>query len=384
MAQSSVIETGVDKLVALIKQNKRISVPDAAKLLNVSRVVIEEWADFLEEEGIISIEYKFTTPYLVDRVLSKKEVEEKIKEFKGKKEGFVRKAEVALSLLDEKGEVFGKLREDFKKLKDELGKDLQSVQEELKLLEQYNNEKRDIDNQVRQQENIFKEKIAQMEAQIAKERQRFAEILTDIKSQEDVLGKEKVKALSMRETIKAAEDSVDKYEKTVSDIKSRLGSEEHTIKDVEQHLERLKGSADSERKDVEQKNRQMQELMQKSQEQERKIVELQENIIKKTLSKNKVITRGAEAGKNSATKLKRFMANYDKIEKYLTKINADRDHLRQELDELIKKARTVNLISKATDVKNVLPDLQKKFVQVEKDKSSFEKEVGKLKSIIRL
>ena len=46
MEQSSIIQTGVDRLVQLVKQSKRISVPDAAKTLNVSKVVVEEWADF--------------------------------------------------------------------------------------------------------------------------------------------------------------------------------------------------------------------------------------------------------------------------------------------------------------------------------------------------
>ena len=62
MVKDSLLKTGVDRLVSLIQEKKRISVPEAAKELGVSQIVVEEWADFLEEDGIISIEYKFATP----------------------------------------------------------------------------------------------------------------------------------------------------------------------------------------------------------------------------------------------------------------------------------------------------------------------------------
>ena len=79
----SVIETGVDKLVALVNKNGRISSYDAVKELGVSNTVVMEWADYLEEEGIISIEYKFTKPFLVARKIAKKDLQEKAKEFSG-------------------------------------------------------------------------------------------------------------------------------------------------------------------------------------------------------------------------------------------------------------------------------------------------------------
>ena len=50
---SSIIETGVDKLVSLINAKGRVSSQDAAIQLGVSTIVIMEWADFLEEEGIL-------------------------------------------------------------------------------------------------------------------------------------------------------------------------------------------------------------------------------------------------------------------------------------------------------------------------------------------
>ena len=72
---SGIIETGVDKLVNIVRERGRIALADAAKELGVSTTVIQEWVEFLEEEGIISVEYKLTKPFLVERKLTKKEVD---------------------------------------------------------------------------------------------------------------------------------------------------------------------------------------------------------------------------------------------------------------------------------------------------------------------
>jgi len=61
--EESVI-TGVDKLVNIIKDKKKISIDKAAKLTGVNPARISEWADFLEEEGIIDIK-----PGLVNTLL---------------------------------------------------------------------------------------------------------------------------------------------------------------------------------------------------------------------------------------------------------------------------------------------------------------------------
>lgn len=58
------ITTAIDTLVDLIKTRKKITLEDASKELGIPEQVIDEWATFLEEEGIIEKIYKFTTPYL--------------------------------------------------------------------------------------------------------------------------------------------------------------------------------------------------------------------------------------------------------------------------------------------------------------------------------
>ena len=67
----AVIETGVDKLVSLINSKKKVTVKESAKELGVGVSVIEEWADFLEEEGIINIDHKLTRSELIFKEMPK-------------------------------------------------------------------------------------------------------------------------------------------------------------------------------------------------------------------------------------------------------------------------------------------------------------------------
>ena len=63
-ANDSVIRTVADELFELVKRSRKISVEEAAKQLKVSMVTVQTLVDFLVEEKIFDIEYKFTTPYV--------------------------------------------------------------------------------------------------------------------------------------------------------------------------------------------------------------------------------------------------------------------------------------------------------------------------------
>jgi chromosome segregation ATPase len=381
MEQASIIQTGVDRLVQLIKQSNRISVPDAAKTLNVSKVVVEEWADFLEEEGIISIEYKFTTPYLVNRVMNKKQVTEKINEFKGKQEGFVRKAEVALCMLDKNSEVFAQMKEDFNKLKQDLRHDVEAVREELLLLDKYNEEKLHIDRDIKAQERSFTQKIEAMEAQVLKERRRYGEIFKEVSSEQVMLSKEKLRAYTMKRLVQTLEKTVQRFETTVAKVKQGLEVEEHSIENSEQHIRRLRHLADATKREVTQNQRYMQTLMAKSSVQQKKIMQLQATILRKAARKQKVLRKGEKAPTN---KFKKYFEHNRKIEDYLNKIEHDKLHLQHELDDLIRKAKAFNLVAQKQDVSAYVGQLNKKFQKLERDKSKFETEVRGLRRLVKV
>lgn len=70
------IVTNVDKLLKLLEEKKKTTVADAAKALNASEKQIEKIANYLMEEGVISVDYKLRG---IDLMLKPKEEKKAIK-----------------------------------------------------------------------------------------------------------------------------------------------------------------------------------------------------------------------------------------------------------------------------------------------------------------
>ncbi len=58
------VKTGADRLLELVKRSKEVAMAAAAKELGVGIQTVEAWANFLEEDGLVTVKYKFTTPYV--------------------------------------------------------------------------------------------------------------------------------------------------------------------------------------------------------------------------------------------------------------------------------------------------------------------------------
>ncbi|MBI2655543.1 hypothetical protein HYX06_03920 [Candidatus Woesearchaeota archaeon] len=373
--ESSVIETGVDKLVNIIKERGRIALADAAKELGVSTTVVQEWVDFLEDEGIISVEYKMTKPFLVERKLTKKEVEAKSKEFESKKDVFVRKAEFSLSFLDKQAEDLKNVKGEFDRIKNELGLELDTVRNELKELERYQQMKQELQKQVEEQKNDAKAKIEALTKQILNEQRRYQELVAGIEKEKNALTQEKQQAKSIEESEKLLNKRLEGLKGTISLIENRIGKEDAAIRNSESHIERLNSVIEDVRQRVEEEKSSIVPLMEKSNELEKKMAYLQENIIKKITEKRKTVTNADQITK----KVNDFFAKKMTVVNLVDRVNRDRDELEKSLIELIKKAKSFQIAGKKDSGREML-DIEKKFDEVNEKKGVFESELKKMTS----
>ena len=60
----AILKTSADELFELVKSKKKVSVEEAAKILGLPQKTVQGLVDFLVEEKVFDIEYKFTTPYI--------------------------------------------------------------------------------------------------------------------------------------------------------------------------------------------------------------------------------------------------------------------------------------------------------------------------------
>ena len=376
---STVIETGVDKLVNLVKERGRIALTDAAKELGVSTTVVQEWVDFLEDEGIISVEYKMTKSFLVERKLTKKEVEAKSKEFESKKDVFVRKAEVSLSFLGKQAEELKNVKGEFDRIKNELGLELDTVRNELKELEKYQQMRQELQKQIEEQKDDAKAKIEELTKQILNEQRRYQALVTDIEKEKINLAHEKQQAKSIEESEKLLNKKLSDLKGMITLIEKKVGEEDLAIKNSELHIERLNSIIEDVKQRVEEEKASIVPLIEKSSELEKKMLELQENIVKKISEERKTAANADKITK----KVNDFFAKKMAVVSLVDKINKDIDELEKSLIELIKKAKSFQLAGRRGDTGKEMLDLEKKFDEVDKKKGVFESEIKKMTSFFK-
>lgn len=376
---NTVIETGVDKLVKIINSKGSISSADAARELGVSTTVVMEWADFLEEEGIISIEYKFTKAFLVARKLAKKEVQEKAKEFEGKKDVFVRKAEGSLSFLEKESSNLKNLKEEFDKIKKDLGLDIDHVKDDLAELQKYEQLKIELDKRVEDQKNSSINKLQEITNQIAMEKRKYESILQEIKREELILEKDKTEATSIEEAEELIKNRVASLRAMIKNVEDKARNEEESIKNVEEHIKNLELLAKKVEEKIEKERAIIDPLVEQSLSQTEKIKELQQKIVKMILLKEKKL-KGA---KKASEKMKAFFKKKLGVLSLIEKVNKDRNELESEVIGLIKKAKAFELSSKSRDTDTQIGDMEKKFNEVDDKKKQFEEELKKLNSFLK-
>ena len=110
------ISTGVDNLIRLVKERGRVEIGTAAKELKLPARTTEDWAHVLEEEGIITVEYKLTKVYLVWRTPEVKEVEQKREKLEEKTTGAREEIEQLLTRVEEGGKSLSAMQEDIANL----------------------------------------------------------------------------------------------------------------------------------------------------------------------------------------------------------------------------------------------------------------------------
>lgn len=383
MSQIPLLKTGVDRLVSLIKEKKRISVPQAAKELGVSPVVVEEWADFLEEDDVISIDYKFATPWLIEKKLKKEEILKKVKEFHGKKEVIVRKSESLLSFLDKEGEDIAKIREEFRKIKEDIHAEAGNVEKEVKELERYGELKKKIDSQIKTQDQIFADKIRQMDGQITRAQKKYSEVLKEIGAEEKIIKIERVKTDSIKKTEEALKQKIKKIEDTIRKVKQKIKSEDIHIEDLEYHIKRLKELAEDTKESINLQKKKIMPMAKESKEYEKKLLQSQKKILKKVFGRGKIIKRNIAKSKGLSDRFKMFFEKKMETANLMEKINDDRNSLKKELNEFIARAKAFSISSHPIDIQKQIDIMEKKFKEIDSKKNIFEKEISKLCSLIK-
>jgi chromosome segregation ATPase len=383
MADKPLIETGVDKLVALVNERTKISIPDASKELSVPKVVIEEWANFLEEKGIIDVSYKFATPYLVKRGVTKKDIQKKTKDFKEHREGFLRKIETTLSVIEKETAGLKDLKKSFEDVGKEVEEKVKAVQTDLDKLKEYERLKKEADNQIKEEQKKCQERLQNLDERVS-EKQRFYKVLTEkIAGEELKLGEEKDRTSKLKAEQLEMIKRIDDIRKAIPLLESAMKIEEKVVDEEEDHISHLKKEATQLKSEIAASSKLIQNFVKTSEESSKRMEYIQVKILEK-MKKESERTKTVEED-SSAIKLKfeNFFNKKMQIDVLLDKINTDVEKLEGELLKLVDEATIIEMSMEAGTAKERIGELDKKYKEILKKKKVFEDEILKLYDIVK-
>jgi chromosome segregation ATPase len=379
------IETGVDKLVQLVQKKKRIALEEAAKELGVSAVIVQEWADFLEEEGTITLEYSLSKVFLTEKKLSKHEIENKAKEYEDKKDAFIRKVEVAIENLEKETKSFEKIKEEFLKLKDGLGGEMDKIQGQLSEIHHFESLRKNIDEEINKQRTESNTVLADAEKQIESQQKKYDDIIAKIDKEKTDLKKEAAsmqgiekEEILLKEKLVAMQKIIDMIEGKIKEEHNVITSSEKKIDTLEKMAEKVEDELKKKKTDV------VTPLVEMAEQHKEKIVKLQDEIIEKLRQKKNDIETFSAHGKEIAKKFEDFFNKKVEVEKLFVEIEHNKKDLKAEMEKLIDKARVFNAIVSEGDLKKHIQELLERYEEVQTKKTTMRKNMDKLVGMLKV
>jgi chromosome segregation ATPase len=377
------IETGVDKLVELISQVKSISIDDAAKKLGISKVVIQEWADFLDEEKLITLEYKFSKTILKERKLSEKEVKEKQKEYSSEKDAFVRKVESSLRSLDGDSMGLEKIKKEFETLKKDLGTEIVKVEKEVKDLEKYEYLKQNLDKEILKQIAEFHQIIDSSHKDIDAEQKRHQGLLEDLEIEKREFQVKEKRIMSLEEKESELMKRIQEIVEVAKDVEKRIGNEKSSLSESEKKILNLQKVVTEIEDAITRKKKDIEPLITKARKHEEQILALQEDILSKSREKTKAIKSQVDEGAKATAKFKEFFDKKSVISNLIAKIEGEKKELEEMFKALQKKAVAFDLSTKSNVVSSHVKQLEKEYNDINKRKSVIKEDLEKLIKLIK-
>jgi len=387
--QGKTIQTEVDSLVSLIQAEERISVKDAARKLGVPVPIVSEWAAFLEEEGVINIEYKFTTPFLVKKQLTSEQIAEIRGRIYEEKDLFDRKSSSMLTYLNKLEKEVDSLKEIFEELGNNFKSKLSETRKEFNELKKAEEEKEKLNKEMVESKQRFIKQISDLNKQLLKEEADYKNIYTFLYTQSQMEGQildiqedefELIKSTNklLNDKLKAIRKKLDKKKSTAAKKKEGAVAEsDSNLKQLEKKYTKLKEFLENEKY-------MMDELLRKNKEQEEQIESLKKDVLAKININSSKLDKTIFDVKGIPRKLESAMGRKDKISKILTGISYNEKMLKEKLVDLMKKAAALKITTGVDEVNKELKELEENLEEITTKKRFFEREIKKIFGMLKI
>jgi hypothetical protein len=385
-SMQEIIKTDVDRLVLLVQEEGKISLKDAAKKLNMPSSIVEEWANFLDEEQIIDLEYKFATLFLIKKKMTSKDMDNLKSHVQDEKNILDNKSETLLIYLNKLETEVGSLRDIFNDLDKNFNKRFSNVKKEFKVLQKAEDDKEKLNNKILESKQKFVKRLDDINKSLLKEEADYKLIYDFMYDQSQMEGQILHIQDDELELIKVTDKIIEKKlkELRIEIDKKKSGKDKLKIEsETNSNLNVLEKKYSALRDYLESERKSMEDLVEENKKEEEQVELLKKEIISKMKESNLEVDKSLSDIKDLPNKLKLFMEKKDDIVKILNGISYNEKILKDKLVDLRKRSSAINLGGDALSVAKEMKGLEQGLLDIAKRKGFFEGEIKKLFKLLK-
>ncbi len=358
------ITTGVDALVRLVKEKGRVSLEEAADVLNISESKIEEWAHVLEEEGILSIEYRLTKIYLVWVSATPAEIERERESFYKQKRTLQKEIQKVREEIAPRKEDVSGLQEGFEEFYNRISSRLEKMEKAAApLLEKKEKTEKGFEES-KELLSEMESKLGGIKSSIKEAKGDLGDVKKTFESQKSKLSLERIE--KYQSDLKELEDESEKLKKRIEQ-KGKMLPKDVTIPKITDIKEKF-SSIQEEFREIKQRNYRLREDLMNLKESKNILGEIDaslENHDKKMKNLKEEASQLTKEAEKLNTKSKRIMSeakeNADTMERFSDSLDVAKGILRRfpsqeklmdELDNIGMKEREID--EKTESLKKIL------------------------------
>jgi chromosome segregation ATPase len=381
---STSIKTGADKLVELISEKKKVAVDVAAKELGVGKDVVQEWAEFLEEEGVVSLDYSFSKTWIIERKITKDDVIRGAAEISSEKEALVRRIDVAITSLQRDTTGFEDIRKEFAKIQSHIRTEIDTVKEQLSSLEKYDALRKNLDKDVSKQKDAYSELIKSAQEKIKIESEKYEDLKSLISKERKNLEQYSQKMLELRKlrtdyerTINTLNESLEHINDVLKDYGKRFQESDKIINNYKTALDRLEKELSDRKTGI--FAGKLEDLKSEDEKLVKKQLEIEEHVRKAVNSVQAFIGVNDKVHKS----FDGYFSKNISTEKLISEIENDKTDMTKELESMKSKVLEFTIMTSNPEIKSQLKELDDKLKSFERKKLSLRYKIEKLISLIK-
>ena len=376
--------TGIDRLVSLVQSKKKVSLSKAAKELNLSEEVVEEWAEVLAEQKIFKLSYHFQQMYLEPLQIDVHTSENSAKKLFAQRQAFTRKIEATIKAIDRDTAGFDQIKREFNKVQSQIKDELETINSEISYLESYEKQKNNMDKEIAKQKKDYDTFIKEFNDQLKKFESDHNKLVGDIE-------KEEHKLIELEKQVNGLKDLKNKLEKTITTdleklkhVSSEMNVHLKEIEKTESRLNNAKKQLDSITSDVDaSKKKRLQKLAKDIGVKQSDLIARQDELVQSAKDRVDSVKNYASIGANIAKSFDKSLSKKLHTTKLLDEVDADRQGLKDELEKLRRKVAAFNITTKSAVVKKQLAQVEETIASYEKKEKALAGKFEKLLTFLK-